>query len=100
MSDVESLLTRARALAAKHQRELTTVSKWLFGDWRRLGEIEAGASFLRPPTLKAALERMTALETNGPPRKASSKGGRDGQANERPTGRVEEAGARQGSRGG
>ena len=80
MSDVETLLKRARALAKTHDRELTTVSKWLFGDWRRLGDIEAGASFLRPPTLKAALERIADLEANGPPRKPRNpKGASNGE---------------------
>lgn len=82
MSDVDSLLKRASAFAEKHGRELTTVSKWLLADWRRLGEIKAGASFLRPPTLKAALDRLTALEKDGPPRK-QTKGSNNGQQDQR-----------------
>jgi hypothetical protein len=76
MSDVDSLLQRAIALAEKHNRELTTVSKWLFGDWRRLDQLAAGTSFLRPPTLISALERMTALEARPLPNR-TSKGARD-----------------------
>lgn len=62
MSDTNALLARARAYGAARGIKLTTVSKLLFGDWRRLDALASGAAFLRPPTLTAALKRMDALE--------------------------------------
>ncbi len=82
MSDAESLLQRARAYAEAHKLELTTVSKRLFSDWRRLDAVASGSSFLRPPTLKAALERMSALDGQQLPE--SSKGASNGEENQRP----------------
>lgn len=62
MSDADFLLRQARAFAAARGLRLTYVSKLLFGDWRRIDALDSGKSFLRPPTLAAALERMAALE--------------------------------------
>lgn len=62
MTDAVSLIERAKKYAAAQKLELTTVSKRLFADHRRIAAIEAGDSFLRPPTLKRALAKMTELE--------------------------------------
>lgn len=62
MSDVHDLIARAKTYGCARGIALTTVSKLLFGDWRRIDAIESGKAFLRPPTLTTALERMAALE--------------------------------------
>lgn len=59
---MQTLLPRATAYAARNGLKLATISRYILQDRRRLAAIASGKSFLRPPTLAAALERMTALE--------------------------------------
>lgn len=56
------LVKRAQTLADAKGIELTTMSKRLLNDHRRLGAVASGASFLRPPTLRAAFAKLEALE--------------------------------------
>lgn len=80
MSDLPNLLHRARAYAEHQDIELTTVSKRLFGDWRRIDALAAGTSFLRPPTLISALARMAELEAAAGISSPTATGAHDGEA--------------------
>lgn len=61
-ADVSSLYRRAARLAKRRGVAISTVSKWLFRDHRRLGDLASGESFARPPTLAKARARLEAIE--------------------------------------
>lgn len=64
--DVSSLYRRAERLAKRRGVTLATVSKWIFRDHRRLGDLATGESFARPPTLAKARARLEAIERGAP----------------------------------
>jgi len=66
MSSGSAVVARAKSIAAARGVAVTTVSKWLFRDWRRIGAIASGKSFLRPPTERLALRRLSAIEHGKP----------------------------------
>jgi hypothetical protein len=61
MSDIPALVSRAHAYAKRSGLALTTVSRKLLGNGKRLGEIEAGKS-LRVDILQRAHERLDEMD--------------------------------------
>jgi hypothetical protein len=61
MSEIETLLVRARAYAVQSRLSLSTVSRKLLGNGKRLNELDSGKS-LRVDTLRRAHERLDELE--------------------------------------
>jgi hypothetical protein len=69
MKDTSELIARAERVAEDQGLSLATVSRYLFVDCRRIARLKGGNSYLRPPTLAKAAERLAALEAREPKRR-------------------------------
>jgi hypothetical protein len=61
MSDIDEILARAKRYADRRKLKPSTVSRILFGNGTRLGQIERGGS-LRVDTLHKVLAKLDELE--------------------------------------
>lgn len=66
MTDTSELIARAERVAEQQGLALATVSRHLFVDCRRIAKLKGGSSYLRPPTLAKALQRLAELEARPP----------------------------------
>lgn len=63
MDDTQQMVARINALAERTSRSRSTLSRILFGNGKRLGEIEAGGS-ITMTTYRRAVEKLDSMEAH------------------------------------